>query len=304
MKARFGIGLGVQPALGDPGAFGLVVDLLEHLRFDSLWLSERAAGPLLDPLSALAFAAGRTTRLKLGTSVLVVPGRNPVLLAKELATIDAISGGRLLPAFGLGTVDGREQQAFGVAREDRAGWFEEAVPLMRRLWREDEVTHHGTRFSVTGLSLWPKPAGRMEVWTGGRSRVEYDRTGRLAQGWLGAGQTPTEAGHARESIRTAAARHGRTIDEDHYGMVLRYAREPVGERVRAGVGKARPDLTVAELIPTGAGEFTARIRQYLAVGVTKFVLVPAEPPPDWAEELGWLSPLVRAFEAVDVPVPA
>src|SRR4051812_21279376 len=105
MKVKCGVGLGVRTALPDAQAYGAIVDLLEELRFDSLWLSDRATTGSLDPLSALAFAAGRTRRLKLGTSTLVVPGRNPVLLARELASLDALSGGRFLPALGLGTVD-------------------------------------------------------------------------------------------------------------------------------------------------------------------------------------------------------
>ena len=75
----------------------------------------------------MAYAAGRTTRLKFGMSVLVLPGRNPVVLAKELATLTVMSGGRLLPAFGLGVADGAEHQAFGVARGERAPWFDEAL---------------------------------------------------------------------------------------------------------------------------------------------------------------------------------
>jgi probable F420-dependent oxidoreductase len=301
MKARFGVGLGIGRQLPDPAAFGSLVDGLEELRFDSLWLSERVAGPVLDPLSALAFAAGRSTRLKFGTSVLVVPGRHPVLLAKQLATIDAVSGGRLLPAFGLGTVNPAEQQAFGVARGDRAAWFDEAVPLMRRLWTEDAVSHTGPRFTVTDLSLWPKPVGRMEVWTGGKTPGEFDRTGRFAQGWLGGLQTPDEAGRARELIAAAAGRHGRTIDDDHYGTILRYARGPVGAKVLDQLAAARPDVAdPAELLPVGDEQLIDLVRRFLGQGITKFVLVPAEGPADWSAELAWLSPLVRDFEAVEV----
>ena len=103
MKVRVGYGLGVRTRLNDEG-FGRVVDALESLRFDSLWLSERIGGEAPDPLVGMAFAAGRTTRLKFGMSVMVLPGRNPVVLAKELATLDRLSGGRLLPAFGLGEI--------------------------------------------------------------------------------------------------------------------------------------------------------------------------------------------------------
>lgn len=296
MKIRFGVGLGTSNVLGEPSAFGDLVDALEELRFDSLWISERATGRTLDPLAALAFAAGRTRRLKFGTSVLVVPGRNPVLLAKELATIDALSGGRLLPAFGLGTPDPREHQAFGVERGDRSSWFEEAVPLMRRLWSEDTVTHEGPRFRVSDLSLWPKPVGRMEVWLGGRTRTEFDRAGRLSQGWLGAFQTPADAGRSRAEIEAAAARHGRTVDDDHFGTVLMYARDAVPPAVAERIRKVSPDAAVSEVVPTGAAGFTDLVAAHVAHGITKFVLVPVTRPASWHDELAWLAPLVRSFE--------
>jgi len=132
VNVRIGYGLGVQ-GLRKDGTLPELVDSLESNGFDSLWLSERLTGDAPDPLVGLAFAAGRTTKLKLGTSVQVLPGRNPALVAKEWASLDRLSGGRTLPAFGLGIADPREQQAFGVAREDRAAWFDEALPLIRRM---------------------------------------------------------------------------------------------------------------------------------------------------------------------------
>ena len=128
MKVRIGIGLGTRTRLQGP-EFGHVVDTIERLGFDSLWLSERISGEAPDPVVAMAYAAGRTTRLKFGMSVLVLPGRNPVVLAKELATLAVMSGGRLLPAFGLGVADGVEHQAFGVERGERATWFDEALTV-------------------------------------------------------------------------------------------------------------------------------------------------------------------------------
>ena len=134
---------------------------------------------------ALAFAAARTTKLKLGTSVQVLPGRNPVVVAKQWATLDQLSGGRTLPAFGLGVADPREQQAFGVAREERAAWFDEALPLIRRMWLEDDVDHDGPRFSYEGLTVRPKPVQQPpDVWLGGRAKSELRRVGRLGDGWL------------------------------------------------------------------------------------------------------------------------
>src|SRR3954454_10574166 len=146
MKVRVGFGAGTA-GLGDGGTrFGELVDALERNGFDSIWCSERATGPGPDPMVALSFAAGRSRKIKLGTSVQVLPGRNPVLLAKQWAGLDRLSGGRALPAFGLGVVDPAEQQAFGVARDERAAIFDEALTLMRRLWREDCVDFDGEHF--------------------------------------------------------------------------------------------------------------------------------------------------------------
>ncbi len=146
---------------------------------------ERVGGDAPDPVIGLAVAAGRTRSLKLGTSVQVLPGRNPALLAKEWASLDRLSGGRALPAFGLGNPLAAEHQAFGVTREERAPIFDEALPLIRRLWREDAVDHDGAHFSYRGLTVRPKPLqDDIDVWLGGRAKSELRRCGRLGDGWL------------------------------------------------------------------------------------------------------------------------
>ena len=185
---RIGIGLGVRTWLHGP-EFGEVVDAVEALSFDSLWLSERITGQAPDPIVAMSYAAGRTSRLKFGMSVLVLPGRNPVVLAKELATLAVMSGGRLLPAFGLGVADGREHQAFGVERSERAAWFDEALAVMRACWRGEPVDHDGERFHYEGLVVRPVPK-RLDVWLGGIAPSELRRVGRLADGWLPSFVTP------------------------------------------------------------------------------------------------------------------
>src|SRR5690606_17828169 len=132
-KARIGYGLGTRTPLHDV-RFGHVADELERHRFDSLWLSERIGGDAPDPLVAMAYGAGRTEHLKFGMSVMVLPGRNPMVLAKSLATLATLSDGRLLPAFGLGLVHPLEQQAFGVERTERAAWFDESMTVLRQCW--------------------------------------------------------------------------------------------------------------------------------------------------------------------------
>ena len=180
MKVRIGVGLGVRTRLHGP-EYGDFVDTVERLGFDSLWLSERITGEAPDPVVAMAFAAGRTTRLKLGMSVLVLPGRNPVVLAKEMATLAIMSGGRLLPAFGLGVADGMEHQAFGVDRGERAKWFDEALTVMRKCWYDDVVDHDGPRFHYEGLRVRPQPK-RLDVWLGGIAPSELRRVAGRGRG--------------------------------------------------------------------------------------------------------------------------
>ncbi len=251
MKVRIGYGIGTQ-GLADGGArFGELIDALEALGFDSIWCSERATGPIPEPMVSLAFAAGRTKKLKLGTSVQVLPGRNPVLLAKQWASLDVLSGGRALPAFGLGVVEPHEQQAFGVTREERAPWFDEALPLIRRLWSEDVVDHDGPRFHYEGVSIGTRPVQQPpDVWLGGRAPRELRRVGELADGWLPSFCTPAQVAEGREMVEAAAATTGRTIDDEHYGAMVFYARTEVPEPYASMVG-ARLGFDAAEVIAVG-----------------------------------------------------
>src|SRR5437588_1830965 len=216
--------------VGVGGLPGLV-DGLERYGFDSLWLSERVTGPVIDPLVGLTFAAARTTKLKLGTSVLVLPGRNPVVLAKELASIDLLSDGRLLPAFGLGAPNAAEHQAFGVRREERASLFDEMLPLLRRLWREERIDHDGPHFHLEDIGIGVRPVGTMDAWLGGQAPSELRRVGRLGDGWLPSFCTPTDVVAGRAMVEDAAADAGRTIDPEHFGALLFYGKGGVPARV-------------------------------------------------------------------------
>lgn len=295
-KIRIGFGLGVRTRLNDDG-FAVVVDALERLRFDSLWLSERISGDAPDPLTAMAFAAGRTRKLKFGMSVMVLPGRNPIVLAKELATLDRLSNGRLLPAFGLGVADPHEQQAFGVARGERAALFDEALAVLRAAWAEGSFTHHGNHFHYDDLTVLPKPRQHhVDVWLGGIAPSELRRVGRLADGWLPSFVTPDDAERGRETIELTLAEHGRSIDDDHYGVLIPYALGPIPEPLLAGLAKRRPDLADPQvLIPTGWDELLLLIDRFVAVGTTKFVILPLVEPagPDaWETHLEEAAPYV------------
>jgi probable F420-dependent oxidoreductase len=285
VKVRIGFGLGTRSLTND-GRFGPFVDDLERLRFDSLWLSERVGGESPDPVVGMAYAAGRTRRLKFGTSVMVLPGRNPVLVAKALASLDRMSGGRLLPAFGLGVADAHEQQAFGIERSARAGWFDEALPLIRRLWTEDVVDHHGERFHLDGIGVLPKPVQKpLEVWLGGIAPSELRRVGRLGDGWLPSFITATEMRPARQTIEEVADAHGREIDPEHFGALVPYAIGPVPDRVLAQLARRRPDLDPSALVPSGLPALVSTIEAFIEHGASKFVVLPLGEPDDWSRHL-------------------
>lgn len=289
MKVRIGYGLGVRTSLDD-GAFGTLVDDLERLRFDSLWLSERIGGEAPDPVTAIAYAAGRTTRLKFGMSVLVLPGRNPIVLAKELATIDRLSGGRLLPAFGLGVADPHEQQAFGVERGDRAAIFDEALEVLRGAWAPGTLTHHGARYHYDDLRVLPKPAQHhLDVWLGGAAPSELRRVGRVADGWLPSFVTPPRAAEDRRVVEAAAAEHGRTIDPEHFGVLIPYAMRELPHAMIAALANRRRDPgDAADIVPVGLDALAEQISRFVEVGFSKFVVVPFEEPDGsaaWAAHL-------------------
>lgn len=281
VKIRIGFGLGTNglPAPHDQDhqrAYCSFIDQLEQCRYDSVWFSERVSGWTPDPVVAMAFAAARTTKLKLGMSVMVLPGRNPALVAKELASLDVLSNGRLLPAFGLGVADGAEQAAFGVRREDRAPLFDETLAVIRRLWTEDNVVHEGRFLRLSGVTVRPHPAQRPpDVWLGGFAPSELRRVGRLADGWLPSFLTPADAGAKKVDVERAAADAGRVIDPEHFGALIIYSLDgdvgPLVERVRA----RRPDVDIADLVPVGAAAIRDHLRRYIDEGFSKFVLVPA-----------------------------
>lgn len=271
----------------DAEAFWSIIDACEELRWDSIWFSERITGDLLDPLAAMAGVAGRTKRIKFGTSVLALPERNPVLLAKELATIDVLSGGRLIPAFGLGT------DVISVEPAERALRAEEGVTLIKRLWTETNVTHEGRYFQVRDLTLHPRPIQQPhpDVWFGGHSQPALRRVARLGEGWLPSFVTAAEYRDKADNIRRLASEAGREIDNEHYGALVPYIAEDsaVSDAVLSAVASRRPQVDPHDVMVTeGLKGLRLRLEAFIEQGASKFVVVPALPPADWRDELALL----------------
>lgn len=294
MKVRIGIAFGQWPLREiAPESIVDLVDHCEALDVDSIWLSDRLVSnrPLLEPVTFLSYIAGRLRNMKLGTSTLVLPTRNPVVLAKELATLDFISRGRLFPAFGLGGDDSTDLQAVGVNRKERAARADEMIALMRRLWTEGNVTFEGKFYSVKDVTITPHPwqNNGLPIWIGGRSQAAMRRTGRLGDGWLVSSVSPAEVGTGIQAIRGYAAHAGRQIPDDHYGVLIPFFFAATLEKAHALAGESirpRPDMTASEFIAFGDPEqVRAKIRDYIAMGASKFVMRPCGPFSGWRVQI-------------------
>ncbi|MGE2722550.1 TIGR03854 family LLM class F420-dependent oxidoreductase [Mycolicibacterium celeriflavum] len=272
MKIRFGIGLGAD--IG-PQQLPDIVDHLEDTGVDSLWFSELVYSDAVDPFVGMAFALARTNDLKVGTSVAVLPGRHPVLVAKQLASLAALAPKRVLPVFGLRSAIAAERQVFVVPDGARAAVFDEALRLLRAVLENDDVSFDGDYYSVRSAAVAPRPAKPLDIWLGGSAPAAFRRIGRLGDGWLGSFVTPAEARVARETIERAADDAGREVEADHFGINFAVTDgEPSAELV-AAVRRRRPDVDPSELIADGWPRLHRQLDAYLDAGLTKFVIRPA-----------------------------
>ena len=273
MKVRIGVSLG--PA-GQPGQFAAAVDLLEQEGVDSLWLPENVYSPSVEPFTGMAFALARTRRLKAGSGISVLPGRHPVLVAKQLAGLAGLAPARVLPVFGLQPAQPAERPLFPVPDHKRAAVFDESLTLLRLLLTTESVTFHGEFFTVDSASISPLPAKPLDIWLGGSAPGGLKRVGRLADGWLGSLLTPAEAGQAVATINQAAADPGRHVDDDHFGLSIPVALDgDIPDAQIAAIRRRRPDTDPQLLVAAGWDGARRMIEQYVEAGLSKFVVRPA-----------------------------
>ena len=288
MKIRIGVGAGGASASAE--ALGELVGGLDALGFDSLWLSEVLTGPVLDPLIGLAWAAASNPRLKIGTTALL-PGRNVLRLAKQLASLDRLSGGRLLVTLVPGLTYPPERLAIGVDPKQRGAVIDDALPLLRRLWAGETVSHDGPAGHFRDVRLAPLPVQQpLEVWLGGNVPAALERCGRLSDGWLPSLCTPGEAAAGRRVIEDAAARAGRAISPEHFGVSVGYASAPIDPDTARTMAARRPRSL--ELTPVGYPALRKCLEQFIAVGFSKFVVRPVAAPRSWRAELEALAAAV------------
>src|SRR5437762_3354397 len=170
----------------------------EALGYDSLWLQERIVGDftMLEPVTLLSYVAAITTKLRLGTSVILLTLRNPIQLAKAYATLDCMSGGRAAIGLGLGGGHlGSHEEIFGYSREKRVTRFTEAVQVMKLLWTEPAASFHGSFWNFKDVSMEPKPIQKphLPLWFGGHHENALRRAVKYGNGWMGAGSSSSSA---------------------------------------------------------------------------------------------------------------
>ena len=185
---RFGISLpeAMSEDEANPTPVFDYVARAESLGFDSAWTTSQGAIP------SMAFAAAASVRLKLGTSVMIPTVNSPIHLARDLATVDRLSGGRLIWGVGLGGAEG--YSAFGITTADRVARFEECITLVKRLWSEEHVTFEGRFWQIhdTALVTRPVQSPGPPIWFGAHSPSALRRALRLGDGWMGAGHSTLE----------------------------------------------------------------------------------------------------------------
>lgn len=272
MKIRFGVGLGANTA---PDELAGIVDHLESSGVDSLWFSELVYSPAVDPVVGMAYALARTARLKVGTSVAVLPGRHPVLVAKQLASLAAVAPKRVLPVFGLRPAMPAEREVFVVPEGKRAAVFDESLRVLRSALVDESASYAGEYFTMSAAMVAPRPAPPLDIWLGGSAPAAFQRIGALADGWLGSFLTPAEARAGREAIERAAEQADRRIEPDHFGISLAVGDGELSPRMVAVARRRRPECDPGELIAADWDQLHRQLDAYIAAGLSKFVIRPA-----------------------------
>jgi probable F420-dependent oxidoreductase len=275
---RFGLFSVNSFASSRPSTATRVARLAESAGFDSLWAGEHvvlpdprvppspmeADEPILDPLVSLAFLAAQTTTVLLGTGVVILPQRNPLVLAKQVASLDAVSGGRLLLGIGAGYLE-PELHAIGVPMSERGGRTDEFLAAMRELWYADRPAYEGRFVRFSGVRAHPRPR-RVPIVVGGHTPAAHRRAVEQGHGWYGFGLDLETTAVQVEGLREAAARCERPAD--------------LGELEISVTPRGTPDRETAA--------------RFAELGVDRLILLPR-----WAlDEAGLVAYVSRAGETL------
>jgi probable F420-dependent oxidoreductase len=282
MARNIAVGVGIMEyPFETSDGFWRWVDLCEQGGLDSIWQTDRIVSrtPILECMTTLAAIAGRTRRLKFGVNVVSVALREPVLLAKQCATIDVLSNGRLLPGFGIGSPRGAEWTSMHIDTTTRGRKTDEALEIISRLWTGEALDYDGRHFKLTKTSIAPVPVQPdLPMWIGGSSPAAIRRTARFGTGWQGGAEPPAQTAQVIAGIKAALVETGRTIDEDHYGAGFPFRFGTVDDPQVAPTLATFKALGLADPLTYfaigDAGAILDRIAAYIDAGISKFILRP------------------------------
>ncbi len=297
--------------LPDPGRFRTVAETAEGLGYDSIWAGEHLSfvNPILDLGVALATFAAVTRRVAIGAGVVLLPLRHPSLVAKQAASLDYVSSGRLLLGVGVGGEGAKDFDAAGVAVGERGARGDESIAALRRLFADRPASFAGRFYSFDGVSIEPPAtrAGGPPILVGGRSEAAQRRAGRLGDGWLPYLVSPRGFAAGVETVSAAAVAAGRDPSALQHGVVAFACVGDDGDRAREG---ARVHLSqrygmqfephhVERLCIAGTpDECAERVREYEAAGVGHLCLNPA------VDEVDFMTQVERLHEAAQAGVAA
>jgi probable F420-dependent oxidoreductase len=288
VKVRFAVSVAGGPP--NPELLASVVTEAESIGFDTLWFSDVPSLPATDPLLGVAFTAACTKRMKLGINLIPL-GYRPYVIAHKVAQLDRLTGGRLLVTLVPGLETAGERAALGNYGRDRGQMLDALIPELRRWWAGESVSVADDTEPVP-LSVRPVQ-DPLEIWLGGSGPKNLQRVGRLADGWLGSLVSPDQAGPKLAQIQAAAAAAGRTIDPEHFGLSIAYARESddLGRSAILRRPRAKGDepVDITELVPIGRSALRSLIGRLVDQGLSKFVVRSLAPVESWPEELSWLA---------------
>jgi probable F420-dependent oxidoreductase len=285
------------PSIDEMRAF---VELVDACGFDSLWVGDHISftTPIFDPFLQLAQAALVSRRLVLGTAVYLLPLRHPAPVAKQVATLDHLTEGRLIFGVGVGGEFRKEFEVCGVPHNERGARLSEAIPILRDLWSGKPASHPGGRysaFSAVAMQPPPRQPGGPPIWFGGRSELALRRTGRLGDGWLAYVVTPEMYAAALEKIAAASA--GRSVESFGTGHLLFTRLDRTYEQAleaatvslsqRYAMDFRRAAERYAALGPPQ--QVAQRIRAFHAAGVRHLLLDIVGPYEDREAQIRWVA---------------
>ena len=278
---KLGFSLLNNQGIADAQALVGLAARADELGFHSVWVHDHVFNvghvlerigdkPYYEPLTLLAFVAARTTRVRLGTSVLVLPYHNPIRLAKAAATLDVLSGGRLILGIGVGAIE-NEMEAMGTPFKERGKFTDEAVTVMRTLWSEEDPHFVGKYSQFSGMKFSPKPAQTpIPIVVGGVSHAAIRRAARTGDGWQPIGLSPEKLQQGIAVLREEARAAGRDATKIPVSPTLtlsaaRAGRHALGttEKEIAENGKAMDALGVDTLVVSGTTSDPRQARESL-----------------------------------------